>query len=387
MFGPNPTGLRKQRTPEIMQRFDPGPMREAAPAAVEAPPLNMLQVMSSGAAKQSPMDDPWRRALFAAGASMLDSGGRSVGSALGRGIGVGLNTYDTQRQLQAQAGIKDRETRVEEALAQAKMAEMNGERAKQARMEKARAGLLEEFQLTADMSPEQRQVTLSNLMMKALSIGDTGVAGAISQAIQSVGAGKAGVAPALKEVDFGNTIGMVNPVTGEVVKRYPKGLTPQAPGSGGIGRDGKPTEGQLVAAGIRPRMVAANAALEGLDTELTARFAGSSLPGNFIATPEGQRAKVLGEAFLMGILRVESKSAITDNEMKQYTAIYLPQPGDAPGTLALKAQLRNEALNQMLIQSGPAKSEAPAASFTGGARPAVPAAIADANKRYPKPGQ
>lgn len=359
--------MKRPPQQELMQRFDVGAIEQPA---MQEPP-NLVQLMQAGAPQASGFDTPWRRALFAAGASMLDSPGRSVSSALGRAAGVGLDTYDTTRQLQAQNAMSQREARTKEILSNAQVSKLQADETRKATIDANRAGLIEEFRLAETMSPEQKQIALANLAMKAASIGDTEIVGAISQMMQTMNSGSK--ATPLREVNVGNEKLMVD-ATGNVVQRFPVKLGPQAPQR--EPRDpvaGRPTEGNQRAAGILPRMESVNAGLEGLDAQITSRLAGGNLAGNFFATPEGRQMKVLGEAFLMGILRIESGAAISSEEMQRATATYLPQPSDDARTLQFKSQLRKEALNQVRIMSGPMKPQAAVSSF-GGAGPKTAAA-------------
>lgn len=72
----------------------------------------------------------------------------------------------------------------------------------------------------------------------------------------------------------------------------------------------------------------------------------SQVPGGNYAVPqEFQMAQQAGRNFLASILRKDSGAAITAPEEKQYGDIFLPQPGDKPGTLAQKADARKQAID------------------------------------------
>ena len=69
------------------------------------------------------------------------------------------------------------------------------------------------------------------------------------------------------------------------------------------------------------------------------------LVGNYLTSGEFQKAKQASTNFLTSILRKDTGAAITNQEHEIYGRIFLPQPGDAPETLAQKAQARAQALD------------------------------------------
>lgn len=84
----------------------------------------------------------------------------------------------------------------------------------------------------------------------------------------------------------------------------------------------------------------ANAYAVGMD-----RVASQVPGGNYIVPENFQKAQQAGRNFLASILRKDSGAAITAPEEAQYGAIFLPQPGDKPGTLAQKAEARKQAID------------------------------------------
>lgn len=72
----------------------------------------------------------------------------------------------------------------------------------------------------------------------------------------------------------------------------------------------------------------------------------SNIPGGNYAVPERfQMAQQSGRNFLASILRKDTGAAITASEEKQYGEIFLPQPGDKPGTLQQKTEARKQAID------------------------------------------
>lgn len=96
-------------------------------------------------------------------------------------------------------------------------------------------------------------------------------------------------------------------------------------------------------------------------------------------------ARQAGRNFLASILRKDTGAAITAQEEQQYGEVFLPTPGDKPGTIAQKAEARKQAIDairgglgtaevlaigQRLVKRGP-----------GDAAPAQPS-----GQEQPKPG-
>lgn len=61
-------------------------------------------------------------------------------------------------------------------------------------------------------------------------------------------------------------------------------------------------------------------------------------------SPEFQQAMTAGTEFLQAILRKDTGAAITTQEREEYGRVYLPQPGDTPEQLQIRADARRRAL-------------------------------------------
>lgn len=98
------------------------------------------------------------------------------------------------------------------------------------------------------------------------------------------------------------------------------------------------------------------------------------LVGNYLTTGEFQQARQASTNFLMSILRKDTGAAITKQEEEIYGRIFLPKPGDAPETLAQKAQARAQALDAIRDGLGPAEVLAIGERFVSrsGNKPAAP---------------
>lgn len=127
------------------------------------------------------------------------------------------------------------------------------------------------------------------------------------------------------------------------------------------GSGGKLTEAQSKDLGWYTRGTEANSNLSQLEGQLTdlgqtlTRYAPLGL-GNYARTPEFRQAKVAADQFLAAILRKDTGAAITDQEFDLYGPMFLPVPGDDPGTIASKRRAREVAM--LAIRSGLGTAEA-----------------------------
>lgn len=75
---------------------------------------------------------------------------------------------------------------------------------------------------------------------------------------------------------------------------------------------------------------------------------------NALTDAERQQAEAYQRDFIGATLRYESGAAIPESELLTQARIYFPQPGDAPDTIALKAQLRQNAIEALQRSAGQA---------------------------------
>lgn len=66
--------------------------------------------------------------------------------------------------------------------------------------------------------------------------------------------------------------------------------------------------------------------------------------GNYMKSPQYQRAEQAGKEFLQAILRKDTGAAITKEETEEYGSVYLPRPGDSPQVIEQKRISRLRAL-------------------------------------------
>lgn len=99
--------------------------------------------------------------------------------------------------------------------------------------------------------------------------------------------------------------------------------------------------------------------MDEIGKELTSLSSAASenvpLLGNYAQSEKYQQARIAGERFTQVILRNESGAATPDAEVAKYMATFLPKPGDKPGTIKLKAYLRNVAVEA--LKGGMSKDE------------------------------
>jgi hypothetical protein len=141
------------------------------------------------------------------------------------------------------------------------------------------------------------------------------------------------------------------------VQTNPDGTVSVTQGGSGM----KLTEGQGKDIGYYTRGIEANAKLADLEGQLTdlgqslTKYAPLGL-GNYARTPEFRQAKVAADQFLTAVLRKDTGAAITNQEFEMYGPMFLPVPGDDPGTIESKRRMREVAM--LAIKSGLGTAEA-----------------------------
>lgn len=120
----------------------------------------------------------------------------------------------------------------------------------------------------------------------------------------------------------------------------------------------KLTETQSKDINFLGRAKKAEEALSTVESELTsfAQKRVTGLPydiGNYLQTPEYQKAQQAGREILAVILRKDTGAAVTPQEFEMYSKIYLPQPGDDAQTIAAKKASRAAAIKGIQDGLGP----------------------------------
>jgi hypothetical protein len=93
------------------------------------------------------------------------------------------------------------------------------------------------------------------------------------------------------------------------------------------------------------------------DDPASREFLKTILPGsavNYFTSSPRQQAEATERDFIASTLRYESGAAISSSEFENQRKIYFPQPGDSPQTVALKAKLRQNAIDGLRLSAGPA---------------------------------
>jgi hypothetical protein len=78
-----------------------------------------------------------------------------------------------------------------------------------------------------------------------------------------------------------------------------------------------------------------------------------------------QQAEAAQRDFIASTLRYESGAAISNSEFENQRKIYFPQPGDSAETVALKAKLRENAIEGLRLSAGPAAPKVEGADYSG----------------------
>jgi hypothetical protein len=134
-----------------------------------------------------------------------------------------------------------------------------------------------------------------------------------------------------------------------------------------LGKEGKPNEAQLNAAGFAQRMAASEqivnkpeiaAASPGTGTAAAEMipFVGKGV-ANVVQSPETQMYSQAARDWIRAKLRKESGAAIGVDEEANEFRTYFPMPGDSQKVIEQKAQARARAIQSMSISAGPALKE------------------------------
>jgi hypothetical protein len=134
---------------------------------------------------------------------------------------------------------------------------------------------------------------------------------------------------------------------------------------------GKKTEVQGAAEQFANRMENAEKSFgkvgtEGLGVSGAAQSAVGAIPGvgNFLKTENFQKMEQAKREWVTALLRKESGAAIGRDEYTQYDRQFFPQPGDAPGVVAQKAEARRTAVEALKKSAGPSY-KSPESSTSG----------------------
>jgi hypothetical protein len=123
---------------------------------------------------------------------------------------------------------------------------------------------------------------------------------------------------------------------------------------------GGANEGQSKSANFYNRALKANQIFAGTgikDDPMGREVAKTLLPDglvNAFTSPERQQAEAAMRDFISSTLRYESGAAIAPSEFENQKNIFFPAPGDDPQTVALKAKLRENAIEGLKLSAGPA---------------------------------
>ncbi len=166
------------------------------------------------------------------------------------------------------------------------------------------------------------------------------------------------------------------------------GLTGQEPGNP-YATGGKMTEAQSKDALYASRMLNAEqvltdpAVVSAAQSRVQRGYSAMPIVGNSLVSPEYQQYDQASRDLVNAILRRESGAAISQSEFDNAIVQYLPQPGDSPEKLALKAQNRRTVIEgfagaagkgyrpKMVFDQGGNLVPNPALGGTRAAQPAI----------------
>jgi hypothetical protein len=147
------------------------------------------------------------------------------------------------------------------------------------------------------------------------------------------------------------------------------------------GKSMKLTEGQSKDLNFWNRMDAVTSKIDERAAALTDR--GDQIKGavpmfgNSLVSEDYQRGKRDADEWITALLRKDTGAAVTEQEWKLYGPIYIPQPGDGPGTLKDKAEARQRAAEGMKKGLGTAEVMANELAIERQKRATAPAAASD----------
>lgn len=134
-----------------------------------------------------------------------------------------------------------------------------------------------------------------------------------------------------------------------------------------MGKEGKPNEAQLNAAGFAQRMAAseqivntpeiAKAAPATISTIVSGIPVIGKASANIVQSPEEQQYTQASRDWIRAKLRKESGAAIGVDEEANEFRTYFPMPGDSEKVIKQKTEARQRAIQSMMTSAGPALKE------------------------------
>jgi hypothetical protein len=105
-----------------------------------------------------------------------------------------------------------------------------------------------------------------------------------------------------------------------------------------------------------------------LGSQIGIRMAQSDMT-NWLAPENAQKYQQASEQWAEAYLRLKTGAATNADEIKRNARAYFPQPGDSPGTIIQKNQMRARAIQDVSIIAGRGTDKQPAAATPPGAPP------------------
>lgn len=132
----------------------------------------------------------------------------------------------------------------------------------------------------------------------------------------------------------------------------------------GAGAEGRITDGERGVAGLLPEIEEGHAYLSahGTPEALSVLAKRGGLLTNWAKSAEGRQYLQAADQFVANLIYVKTGKSATDEEKAQLRAIYIPMPGDDPGTVERKHHARALAIRGGRTTAGRAAQPAPAPS-------------------------
>jgi hypothetical protein len=106
---------------------------------------------------------------------------------------------------------------------------------------------------------------------------------------------------------------------------------------------------------------------------------------NWLAPEKAQQYQQAAEQWSEAYLRLKTGAATNEGEIKRNARAYFPQPGDQPGTILQKNQMRARAIEDVSIIAGRGTDKQPAGGSPGG--PSAPGAPREGQRGTSKSGK
>jgi hypothetical protein len=219
VMGPMPVAQGPRKQPSLWEKLQ----------ELVAPRPQQLE----GLLGEKDVKDARNQGLLAAGLGMLENSGWStnaptLGQAISRGAGAGMQAYQgaignaTQQAAQKQAIAAQGQGMDFNRM---KMDAFKNDQAKVAQLDAARKQIIAEMGKPDTSNPDGMAQWIDTALPRFIEAGDEDTAQRLAAIRATLGPGRRGREP--EKIDLGNKVILRDPVTGQVVAEYPKGIEPR----------------------------------------------------------------------------------------------------------------------------------------------------------------